>query len=54
MEVCDSVLGEEADEVQPPNGKFAFRRWESRSAMEKSGSVRSNVEENGQPDLKSV
>lgn len=32
MKVCDSVLGEEADEVQPANGKLAFRRGENRSA----------------------
>ena len=49
VKVCDSVLGEEADEVQPANGEFAFRRGEH-------GSVEgmSDAEDGGWPDLKSV
>lgn len=35
VEVCDSVLGEETNEVEPADGKLAFRKRES-------GSVRAN------------
>lgn len=31
VKVCNSVLSEKADEVQPANGEFAFRRGENGS-----------------------